>query len=773
MDLKLQRFTGTRCVRRIRYWNLFNFVFKNMLKDFESRCDLPLVRNPGWGNLVRGTNGMCTLARLGTTLFLLLCWCDGSALWGQTARQVPMTQIPHIAKFAQDPQVASHFARVAEFSIRLLQWKDTDRPSVIKTQRWLKSELYNQTPMGGRVKNPSLSKAIRMASDGYWSLESPRLLKIEVGEDIEVIQVPRELRLLRGKAYPLPVVLRNGGRVPVTATLQTAGGQPAQARSLRLQPGEAAGTYMTLHTDGKSEGAANLEVRANGRTELIPLEGSVVRAGRLKVRVLNEEDSVTPARIYLTGSDGRAYLPEEAQARVSNADYGQPYGGDYYFYSDGNFEVQLPPGTAALEVVKGFEYAPVSKQISISAGQSSAVEIQLQKPLDLRRQGWFSGDTHVHPNVYDDHLIRPADVLLIAKAEDLNLPQLLICNDVASHLNDRQYFQGRPHHLSEENYILYWNQEMRAGDVNNHVGYLGLKELVQPAFVGWPGTPLPYDYPPNYEMGLKAQAQGAVVTYVHPGLPSQYPIDIALGAAAMIDVVCQRNEDTNTDHWYQLLNCGFQCPISAGTDSFLNTPYHLIAGAGRVYVQVGPSLTYDGWIKGYREGRSFATNAPLLKFSVNGKGAGEEIHWGAGPLSLKVEAEAVSHVAMKRMDLIVNGQVAASQKAEEAGKLIRMTRDLQIADSAWVAVRVHGDPHKLITNDTALYAHSSPVYCYRGGRKIAFKKSAAFFIEQIDQLIHRVQTQAIFRDSTERDAMIQHFRKGQEVYRRIEAQAAR
>ena len=271
------------------------------------------------------------------------------------------------------------------------------------------------------------------------------------------------------------------------------------------------------------------------------------------------------------------------------------------------------------------------------------------------------------------------------------------------------------------------------------MGYLGLKRLVQPAYVGWPGTPLPFDYPPNYRMGLAAKAQGAVVTYVHPGLPSQYPVDIALGAADTIDVLCQRNEEVNTEHWYQLLNCGFQCPISAGTDAFLNVPYHLIPGAGRLYARVDSPLTYDGWIEAYRKGRSFATNGPLLKFRVNDREAGEEIRWKTGSLPLQVEAEAVSHVPMSRMDLIVNGKVVASQEAGEGGKLIRLTREVEISDSSWVAVRVHGEPHKLIPNDVALYAHSSPVYCYRGNSRIAVRESAAFLIRQIDQLIHRVE----------------------------------
>ena len=683
-----------------------------------------------------------------------------------------MTQIPHIAPFARDLEVADRFANLAEFSIRLLQWKGTDRPSVIKPQRWLKSEIYKQTALGGGARTPTRAEAIRMASDGYWSLESPQLVKIEVGEDIEVIAKPRELRLLGGKPYPLPVVLRNGAFSPQTVTLKTTGRKGTATHSFRLMPGQAAGTFVSLHTEADSEAMPSLQVLAQGRTKPIPLEGSVVRAGRRHVRVLDEEGSVTPARIYLTGSDGRAYRPAGTLARVSNADYGQPFGGDYYFYSGGEFQVDLPPGEATLEVVKGFEYQPVSREVSIAAGGSGAAEVRLQKPFDLRRQGWFSGDTHIHPNVYDDRLISPAEVRLISRAEDLNLPHLLVCNDVSSHINDRQYFQGRPHHLSGEHTILYWNQEMRAGDVNNHVGYLGLKRLVQPAYVGWPGTPLPFDYPPNYHMGLAAKAQGAVVTYVHPGLPSQYPVDIALGAADTIDVLCQRNEDVNTEHWYQLLNCGFQCPISAGTDAFLNVPYHLIPGAGRLYARVDSPLTYDAWLKAYREGRSFATNGPLLKFRVNGKEAGEEIRWKTGSLQLEIEAEAVSHVPMTRMDLIVNGKVAASQEAEEGGTLIGLTRELEISDSSWVAVRVYGESHKLIPNDVGLYAHSSPVYCYRGNRRIAVRESAAFLIRQIDQLIHRVETRGVFREAADKEAMMEWFRKGQQVYRKIEAEAA-
>ena len=330
---------------------------------------------------------MRPFTRLGTILFLLLCWCGSSAFWGQPPPEVPMTQIPHIAPFARDREIADRFTKLAEFSIRLLQWKDTERPSVIEAQRWLKSELYKQTALGGGAKTPALAEAIRMASDGYWSLRGPHLARVQVGDDIEVIQTPRELRLLGDKPYPLPVVLRNGGGSALTVTLKTASRKGSATHSFRLLPGEAAGAFMTLHAEADSEAMPSLEVLAHGRTRPIPLEVSVVQAGRLMVRVLDEEGSVTPARIYLTGSDGRAYRQAGTQARVSNADYGQPFGGDYYFYSGGEFQVDLPPGEATLEVVKGFEYQPVSREVSIAAGGSGTTEVRLQKPFDLRRQG--------------------------------------------------------------------------------------------------------------------------------------------------------------------------------------------------------------------------------------------------------------------------------------------------------------------------------------------------------------------------------------------------
>ena len=47
------------------------------------------------------------------------------------------------------------------------------------------------------------------------------------------------------------------------------------------------------------------------------------------------------------------------------------------------------------------------------------------------------------------------------------------------------------------------------------------------------------------------------------------------------------------------------------------------------------------------------------------------------------------------------------------------------------------------------------------------------FINEIGKLIETVRKKGIFRNSSERERMIQLFQKGQNVYRNIEAKATR
>jgi hypothetical protein len=603
-------------------------------------------------------------------------------------------------------------------------------------------------------------------------LESPRIARITIGAELS-ISVISPVDLLGEGVASIPVVADNSRATPVKLTLWNAsvadGTVDSAQFSIDLKPGQASGFFLDLRP-AQNAASQRLLAQVEEQTKEFVVPYRHRRSGALQVAVIDETGALTPARVYLTGADQKAYAPPNVMQRIVMGGQGQPYPGDCYFHTSGEFDVDLPAGTAILEVVKGFEYHPVRATVTIAPDEINAVEIRLQRTANLAQMGWYSGDVHVHANLFAETRITPADVLMVAKAEGLSVVNVLPCNDPRTNIiTDLQYFTGKPDAVSEPGTIVYVNEEMR-NDLYGHVGFLNLKSFVEPAYSGWPHSPFPYDYPANYPQAIKAKAQGGVVTYVHPGLPSEFPVDIALGVADTIDVMSQVDEEKSTNYWYRLLNCGFRCPVSAGTDSFLNIPYHLIPGAGRVYVHTGQDLTYAGWIEGYRKGRSFVTNGPLLQFKVNGHEAGDEIHSEKGPIQIKVVGGADSIVPMDAVEIVVNGVPVRRIEAGSDPLSIQIAETLEFTESSWVALRVRGVGHRLAPNDREVYAHTSPVYLTINDRPIASGDDALFYIQQIDDLIYKMDQQGVFADAAQRDEIVDRFRQGQDVYRKIARQ---
>ena len=79
--------------------------------------------------------------------------------------------------------------------------------------------------------------------------------------------------------------------------------------------------------------------------------------------------------------------------------------------------------------------------------------------------------------------------------------------------------------------------------------------------------------------------------------------------------------DFTFQNYYALLNSGFRLRPTAGTASGV----HPVAlGFGRVYVHLGSEFSYERWIEGLDDGRSFVTTGPMLDVRVNGRLPGRE-----------------------------------------------------------------------------------------------------------------------------------------------------
>jgi hypothetical protein len=244
----------------------------------------------------------------------------------------------------------------------------------------------------------------------------------------------------------------------------------------------------------------------------------------------------------------------------------------------------------------------------------------------------------------------------------------------------------------------------------------------------------------------------------------ELPVDAALGHIDAYDVMSYPGNTVETCKlWYGLLNCGLRLAATAGTDTFMNfassgTMSNPPAG-DRVFVRVDGAFTADAWCAGVRAGRTFVTNGPMITLSVDGHAIGAEITASPGDV-LRVEASVRSHVPIDRLQLIVDGVVGPI-----AGPGARISYDLVVDRSCWIAARASGPTHDLVLDRDGAFAHTSPIYVTVPDRPLAHRDDATYFINWIERLIIVTETKARFPSERERDDVIALFRKGQEYYR--------
>src|SRR5712692_9677594 len=96
-------------------------------------------------------------------------------------------------------------------------------------------------------------------------------------------------------------------------------------------------------------------------------------------------------------------------------------------------------------------------------------------------------------------------------------------------------------------------------------------------------------------------------------------------------------------------------PVSAGSASGVKASP---LGYNRVYVKVAEPPSYKRWFESLKAGRSFATNGPMLFFTVDGKEIGSVLQFdGEKSQRVKIRAEAISPRPLDRLEIIFRGRI--------------------------------------------------------------------------------------------------------------------
>jgi hypothetical protein len=166
-------------------------------------------------------------------------------------------------------------------------------------------------------------------------------------------------------------------------------------------------------------------------------------------------------------------------------------------------------------------------------------------------------------------------------------------------------------------------------------------------------------------------------------------------------------------------------------------------------------------------GRSFSTNGPILSLEVDGRyGPGDRVDIRRGQ-EVRFRARARSQGELESLQLIVNGTVVAEQTGRDVRELI-LEKALNLDRSSWAAVRTFERAASAESWRPAglVFAHTSPLYLFVGGRPVVVPESVEDLVQKIDRLIAHTERLEGFRQESHRKETLDVYRQAGEVLRR-------
>ncbi len=122
--------------------------------------------------------------------------------------------------------------------------------------------------------------------------------------------------------------------------------------------------------------------------------------------------------LELTVTDGTTGLPiaarmtlKDVRGRVRKIPGTVPWKDHFVFR--GKVLLKLPPGTYTFELQRGPEYHIHTGHFTLKGGDSDTREVVMNRFVDMKKEGWWSGDLHIHRKL--------DDIKILMEAEDLHV----------------------------------------------------------------------------------------------------------------------------------------------------------------------------------------------------------------------------------------------------------------------------------------------------------------------------------------------------------------
>ena len=509
----------------------------------------------------------------------------------------------------------------------------------------------------------------------------------------------------------------------------------------------------------------------------------------LVVEVLDEDGAKTRARISIVDRRGKAVAPQDELIHADDAyDRAESSSERHYFYMRHTDSLLVPAGQIEVRVSKGLEYQPELRKVDLTiANPNKPAVLQFRlKRLDWKAGGentWINGDVHTHMNYGGSYVLGPSEYLDIAESEGVRLAHNLVVNK-EQRFPDIESLRYRTVPVSRLDVLYVEGQEFHTS-YWGHRGILKLKDhLLLPGYAGYPNTAAASLYPMNADVYDMVHPQGSLVGAVHPfdevpdpfknppqQITDELPVDVALGKLDYMEIVGFSDHKSTAAVWYKLLNLGFRLPAGGGTDATTDyaAPIRGQVGFDRVYVWTPQwPASIDLWLDELKQGRTFATNGPLIEFQLGGEMVGGELKFDAAQQTVPFTAKLRSIVPVDHLEVVCNGRVAQSLQLEGQRESADVSGTIPLQQSGWCALRAWSENAQYPVMDNYVYATTSPIYVTIGGKRAYSKEDAKYFKAWIDRTIEVTEAYPDWNSPAEKRRVMSKLREARAVYAALE-----
>ena len=411
-------------------------------------------------------------------------------------------------------------------------------------------------------------------------------------------------------------------------------------------------------------------------------------------QVLDFRNIEAPGHIHFVVTNARSGKPLDARLKISEGQKpAVEFLGRQTFFTEldrkGMVDVAIAPGKYVFSVSSGGAFLGPPRQVDVEVlpNQSATAKVALTRLFDPPAKGWYAADLHHHAD-QAEAVTPPADLARSQLAAGLDL---LFVSDHDSTVNHRALQD-----IAQRRGVPF----IPGVELSASWGHFNAYPLAL-------GEPLRVDTSVATvdEIFREARRQGAVVVQVnHPFIPYGYFTSVANGVAPgglnpgfdLLEINDSAPDDDDKvlhaawDSWnterprgraYGGPNGGPYF-LSAGTDT--HDVWNAESGRVRTYGHVDGAVTAKAFATSLKEGHGYVTQGPLV-FPAMMFGTRHRVAAGE-PFNLAFDLAAVDGV--KRVDLIGEGKVVASQSPADAPREVHVVFSSSTAHSTWYSLVV-------------------------------------------------------------------------------------